>query len=61
MGGTGGQSLEIHNSVTGSVMFFSRFPAFYHLFTPPKTPSVILKIDDAADLEYLEAFNGQKL
>ena len=31
-------SLEIPNSVTGSVMFFVVFPAFHHLFTPPKTP-----------------------
>ena len=39
--GTGGvkpPSLEIPNSVTGSVMFFVVFPAFHHLFTPPKTP-----------------------
>ena len=30
-------SLEIPNSVTGSVMFFTSFPAFHHLLTPPKT------------------------
>ena len=40
-GGLGGKapSLEISNSVTGSAMFFVVFPAFHHLFTPPKTPS----------------------
>ena len=39
-GGLGGEapSFEIPNSVTGSVMFFVVFPAFHHLFTPPKTP-----------------------
>ena len=39
-GGLGAKppSLEIPNSVTGSVMFFVVFPAFHHLFTPPKTP-----------------------
>ena len=37
----GGQSPQLGNthSVTGSVMFFVVFPAFHHLFTPPKTPS----------------------
>ena len=33
------QHLEITHFVTLSVMFFVVFPAFYHLFTPPKTPS----------------------
>ena len=39
-GGLGAKppSLEITNSVTGSFMFFVLFPAFHHLFTPPKTP-----------------------
>ena len=39
-GGTGGKapSLEIPNSVAGSVMFFVGFPAFHHLFTSPKSP-----------------------
>ena len=31
--------LEITHFVTGSVMFLVVFPAFRHLFTPPKTPS----------------------
>ena len=31
-------SLEITHFVTGSVMFFVVFPAFRHLYTPPKTP-----------------------
>ena len=38
-GGLGGAgeapSLEIPNSVTGSVMYFTSFPAFHHIFTPP--------------------------
>ena len=40
--GTGRQSpqLGITHFVTGSVMFFVVFPAFRHLFTPPKTPSL---------------------
>ena len=33
------QCLEITNFVTISVMFCVVFPAFHHLFTPPKTPS----------------------
>ena len=36
-GGTRPPSLEIPNSETSSVMFFVLFPAFHHLFTPPKT------------------------
>ena len=41
MGGLGVKtpSLEKTNFVIGSVMFFVVFPAFCHLFTPPKTPS----------------------
>ena len=40
-GGLGAKppSLEIPNSVTGCYVFFTSFPAFHHLFTPPKTPS----------------------
>ena len=48
-GGSGGlaprfrpQRLELTHFVTGSVMLFVVFPAFHHLFTPPKTPFLVV-------------------
>ena len=35
-------SLELTHFVTGSVMLFVVFPAFHHLFTPPKNPFLVV-------------------